>query len=343
MFDESETYLAELNKLNQYKFESEEKVLKDVQNGRFYKSLVLTDRAVLAQRKIALKETLGRGCYSKVKEAYDLNHLRPIAVKIIDCSKAPKDFQEKFLPRELDVWPKVTHPNVITMYDYIINANKIYMILEFANGGDLLSYIQRINGPVPDKDCKLWMKQICNAVGYLHERNIIHRDLKLENLLIDSNRNIKLCDFGFSKDLNLLGNDDLSRTYCGSKAYASPEILLGQPYDPKKADIWAIGVIFFIFLTGNMPFKEDKCNQVILNQHKTLKLVWSKNAKVSTTAKNLIKTIFTFDWVKRPSIQDLVDSEWLSLSQETTCTYEYNLRSRFRNTNRRIDDNKTCY
>ncbi|RMZ93992.1 testis-specific serine threonine- kinase 3-like, partial [Brachionus plicatilis] len=94
MLSESETYLSELNKLSQFKYESEEKVVKDVQNGRYYKSLVLTDRAVLAQHKIVLKETLGRGCYSKVKEAFDLSKLRPVAVKIIDCSKAPKDFQE---------------------------------------------------------------------------------------------------------------------------------------------------------------------------------------------------------------------------------------------------------
>ena len=226
MLSESESYLVELNRLNQFKYESEEKLVKDVQNGRYYQSLVLTDRAVLAQHKIVLKETLGSGCYSKVKEAFDLSRLRPVAVKIIDCSKAPKDFQEKFLPRELDVWPKVIHPNVITMFDYIINAHKIYMLLEYANGGDLLSYIQKINGPVSDKDCKNWMKQICSAVSYLHERNIIHRDLKLENLLMDSNRNIKLCDFGFSKDLNSLESENLSRTYCGSKAYASPGIVL---------------------------------------------------------------------------------------------------------------------
>ncbi|RMZ95513.1 testis-specific serine threonine- kinase 3-like [Brachionus plicatilis] len=226
------------------------------------------------------------------------------------------------------------------MYDYIINAHKIYMILEYANGGDLLSYIQKINGPVADKDCRNWMKQICSAVGYLHHRNIIHRDLKLENLLMDSSRNIKLCDFGFSKDLNSLDSDNLSRTYCGSKAYASPEILLGEPYDPKKADIWAIGVIFFIFLTGNMPFKEDKCNQIILNQHKSLKLIWSKN-KVATNAKHLIKLIFTFDWTKRPNIEEIINSEWLNLCPETTCTYQYNLRSRIRN--RRIEDTKNCY
>ena len=124
--------------------------------------------------------------------------------------------------------------------------------------------------------------------------------------------------------------------------FCQTEILLGQPYDPKKADIWAIGVIFFIFLTGNMPFKEDKCNQIILSQHKSLKLIWSKN-KVPINAKNLIKLIFTFDWTKRPSIEEINKSEWFNLSTENNCMYEYNLRSRIRSKNRRIEDTKNCY
>ena len=219
-FDES-AYLCDLNLLNKYQHEVEEKVAKD-EFGKTVKTYDFTDRAILAQNKILLKETIGRGSYSKVKEAYDLKNLRQVAVKIIDLSKAPADFQEKFLPRELEIWPKVNHPNVITMYHYIMRPSKIYMILEYACGGDMLSYIQKLSGPVPDKDCKLWMRQSCSALQYLHQNNIIHRDLKLENLLIDSKRNIKLCDFGFSKDLNKLTNEELSRTYCGSKAYASP-------------------------------------------------------------------------------------------------------------------------
>jgi serine kinase len=210
-----------MTQLSQYKNEVEEKYTKD-EVGKIIKGYMYTDRAVLAQHNIVLGETIGRGSYSKVKEAYDMVNMRQVAVKIIDLTKAPKDFQEKFLPRELEIWPKVNHPNVITMYDCILRSTKIYMILEYACGGDMLSYIQKLSGPVPDKDCKLWMRQICSALQYLHQNNIIHRDLKLENLLIDSKRNIKLCDFGFSKDLNTVSADELSRTYCGSKAYASP-------------------------------------------------------------------------------------------------------------------------
>ncbi len=114
----------------------------------------------------------------------------------------------------------MAHPNVITMHDYILSSQKIYMILEYANGGDMLTLIQQLNGPLSETDTKFWINQICNAVEYLHQNEISHRDLKLENLLIDSARNIKLCDFGFSKEMSIL--NELSMTYCGSKAYASP-------------------------------------------------------------------------------------------------------------------------
>ena len=205
-----------------YKNEKYEKKLSKDQSGHLIKHYSHTDRAILAQNKILLRDTIGRGSYSKVKEAYDLNNLRQIAVKIIDCTKAPKDFLEKFMPRELNIWPKIEHPHIIQMYKYFLNEDKIYMILEYANGGDMLSYIQNIKGPIPEKECRVWMKQICLAVHYLHQKGIIHRDLKLENLLIDSNKNIKLCDFGFSKDVSHLSTDELCKTYCGSKAYASP-------------------------------------------------------------------------------------------------------------------------
>ncbi|CAF3981188.1 unnamed protein product, partial [Rotaria sp. Silwood1] len=137
-------------------------------------------------------------------------------------------------------------------------------ILEFASQGDLLTYVQRV-GTIPEQKRILWSYQLCNAVKYLHELELVHRDLKLENLLLDINDNMKLCDFGFSKDV-LKSKEYLSKTYCGSRAYVSPEILLGLPYDAKKADIWAIGVILYIFVTGVMPFKEDKNNQLILKQ-----------------------------------------------------------------------------
>lgn len=326
-------YLSKIMLICKYQNEREEHYYYD-ENGKIVKTLIKTDRALLASKRILLSDTIGKGSYSKVKQAFDLNTNKKIAIKIIDREKAPKDFQEKFLPREIDIWSRINHNSIIKMYDNFLNERKIYMLIEYAHNGDLLNHIQCLGGPVSSAWCKIWMYQLCDAVSYLHQLNIIHRDLKLENLLLDSNNNIKIADFGFSCDIST--SQSLSETYCGSKAYAPPEILLGQPYDPKKADVWAIGVILFIFLTGNMPFKEDACNQIILEQHKMLKFCWGKKTNISTQTKQFVKWIFTFEWKKRPSITDIIKNQYLiSLSDTSTPTntsivnkQQYNLRRR---------------
>jgi testis-specific serine kinase len=215
--------------IHRYRYEIENKSFKQTQITtttspiQKIETYTPTDRAVMARQNIALCATLGKGSYSKVKLAYDLNTKMKIAIKIIDRSMAPKDFQEKFLPRELALWPKVKHSNIIQMYRYIINEHKIFILLEYADNGDMLSFIQKTNQPVEEKCLKKWMKQICEAVEYLHSLTISHRDLKLENIILDSFNNIKLCDFGFAKEEEEGGESkNLSQTYCGSKAYASP-------------------------------------------------------------------------------------------------------------------------
>ncbi|KAK3611336.1 hypothetical protein CHS0354_029988 [Potamilus streckersoni] len=238
-----------------------------------------TYRAVLSRRNYLVKQTLGSGSYSKVKLAYYLEgDPTKWAVKIIDRSKAPKDFQARFLPRELSIWPKLRHPNIIRMVEMFEDDHRVYMILEYAENGDVLRYIQK-TGAIKDALARIWIRQVCDAVRYLHEQNISHRDLKLENLLLESAYNIKICDFGFVKD-NC--TDELSKTYCGSKSYAAPEILRGEPYDPKKADIWAIGVILYIFITGKMPFDESKGNHGVLEEQRKLNFPWHKFRNVTS-------------------------------------------------------------
>lgn len=268
-----------------------------------------TYRAILAKRGFLVKHTLGSGSYSKVKFAHCFEHAErtKVAVKIIDRTKAPKDFQHRFLPREMDIWPRLRHPHIIRMLDMFEDNRRVYMILEYADNGDVLRYIQR-NGAIKDVIARSWTRQIAEAVRYLHEQNITHRDLKLENLLLDNSNTIKICDFGFVKEDC---NRDLSRTYCGSKSYAAPEILKGEPYDPRKADIWAIGVILYIFVTGKMPFDESKGNQGVLEEHKRLNFPWQKFKKnVSDECRSLILWLFSYDYKGRPDIYELLGSPW---------------------------------
>ncbi|XP_046579892.1 testis-specific serine/threonine-protein kinase 2-like [Haliotis rubra] len=267
-----------------------------------------TYRAILARKGYLVRRTLGSGSYSKVKLAYCFSKEREkVAVKIVDRLKAPKDFQSKFLPRELDIWPQMRHRNIVTMMDMFDDGRRIYMILEYSENGDVLRYIQK-SGALSEPLAKCWICQVCDAVSYLHDQNITHRDLKLENLLLDKNYFIKLCDFGFVKgDCT----KDLSRTYCGSKSYAAPEILKGEPYEPKKSDIWAIGVILYIFITGKMPFDESKGNSGVLDEQRRLDFPWQKYKKVTEASKALVLWIFQYEYRCRPDIVAVLSCMWL--------------------------------
>lgn len=148
---------------------------------------------------------------------------------------------------------------------------------------------------------------MCKAVDYLHNQNITHRDLKLENLLLDQNYNIKITDFGFVTSNKKC---ELSQTYCGTKSYASPEILRGEPYDPRKADTWAIGVILYIMGTSRMPFDESRGIKRIIEDQKRLNLSWGKSQKISRDCRHLLKRLFTYAYISRPSVHDILSNRW---------------------------------
>ncbi len=156
-----------------------------------------------------------------------------------------------------------------------------------------------------------WASQLCDAVSYLHDRDIAHRDLKLENLLLDTSNNIKLTDFGFVK-----GNSSqaLSKTFCGSRSYASPEILKGVAYQPTKADVWAATSIIYIIATGRMPFDETKATPVLLKDHKHLN-IWGFD-KLSEQFASLIRFGFNFDYPFRPTIRQLQGHQWFNGSTQ---------------------------
>lgn len=268
-----------------------------------------TYRAVLAKKGLLVRQTLGSGSYSKVKLALCLENYEfpKAAVKIIDRNKAPRDFQTRFLPRELSIWPRMVHKNIARMHEMFEDNYRVYMVLEFAENGDVLRFIQK-SGAIKGHLARTWIHQVCDAVRYLHNQDITHRDLKLENLLLDHAFNIKICDFGFVKSHSM---KELSKTYCGSKSYASPEILRGEPYDPKKADIWAIGVILYIFITGKMPFDESKGNQGVLEEQKRLNFPWQKFKYVTTEIKDLILSLFQSNYADRPDINGILDTDWI--------------------------------
>jgi len=277
------------------------------------------DEEELRKRGYLLGKTLGEGSYAKVKAGYHQNAKRKCALKIINRRKAPREFQNKFLPRELSVMKRVKHENIVMLYEIIVFGDKIVMVLELAGHGDLLEYI-KLRGALDERRSRRMLSQITSAIEYLHARNIVHRDLKCENILLDRNNNIKVSDFGFSKELVVGGAP--SCTFCGSSAYASPEILQGKPYCAKASDMWSIGVILYIMACGKMPFDDNSIKRLIKDQLGQ-KIEWPSGGQqppLSNQLKALIRWMLQPVVSRRATVTDVKNSFWLVLGQVKEAT-----------------------
>ena len=151
---------------------------------------------------------------------------------------------------------EMKHPNAIEVYDIIRSNNRIYIFMEFAGNGDLTDYLRKHNELKEDL-ASVWFTQVCEAVHYLHVIiHMAHRDIKLDNILLDGKYNCKLTDFGFADlimdDVNI--DDVVSETYCGTVPYYSPQLTARKPYNPFKADVWAMGVVMYAILHNHFPF-----------------------------------------------------------------------------------------
>ncbi|XP_030044139.1 testis-specific serine/threonine-protein kinase 4 [Microcaecilia unicolor] len=218
-----------------------------------------------------------------------------------------------FLPQVMKV---LRHKNLISFYQAIETTSRMYMVLELAQGGDVLEKIQAL-GPLEEALAGKWFSQLTLGMGYIHSKGIVHRDLKLENLLLDTAENIKISNFGFSKltaassiggprNLNCFSN--LSQTYCGSYAYACPEILLGNPYNPFLADVWSMGVILYALLTGHLPFDDTNLRK-LLKEMQT-EVSFPQKEKVCQESKVLVWKMLT-PAPHRITILDVLRSPWV--------------------------------
>ena len=210
----------------------------------------LPKATVLEMHGYQVGKTIGSGSYATVKEAVSSKHKCKVAIKIISKKRAPDDYLRKFLPREIDVIKYLRHPSLVLFYQCIETTNRMYLIMELAPKGDLLDEI-RGKKHIPEAQAAFWFAQLTNGIEYIHEKGVVHRDLKCENLILDARNNLKITDFGFARaGMKPKGGQYLlSETYCGSYAYAPPEILTGTPYPPQMADIWSSGVILYVMVS----------------------------------------------------------------------------------------------
>ncbi|XP_069789837.1 testis-specific serine/threonine-protein kinase 1-like [Narcine bancroftii] len=286
----------------------------------------MDDGEVLKKRGYTLGIHLGEGMYAKVKCAYSELLEANVAIKIIDRRKAPADFQKKFLPRELEILALLRHRYVIRTYEIFETSDgKIYIVMELGEQGDLLDFI-KARGALPEQMARTMFRQLALAVQYCHEMDVVHRDLKCENILLDKDFNIKLSDFGFSKRCvtDDLGRPLLSKTFCGSPAYAAPEIIQAIPYHPKVCDIWSLGVILFVMVCGSMPYNDTHIKKMLRLQ-KEHRVDFPHSAPVPGDCRDLIYRMLHPTMRKRLTIGEVLEHAWLISTRKMSKTVEATL------------------
>ncbi|KAJ8725162.1 hypothetical protein PYW07_016120 [Mythimna separata] len=275
-----------------------------------------SDLMVLQEKGFVLEKMIGEGSYAKVYKAthfFDETRHMVLACKVIDTAVAPRDYLTKFLPRELDVLIRINHPHIVNVSTIFQRRAKYFVFLRYAENGDLLDFITQ-NGAVPENQSRLWMRQILSAIYYIHTMNIAHRDLKCENILITSNYNVKLTDFGFSRNVFARGQHIVSETYCGSLSYAAPEVLKGVPYLPKLADMWSVGIILYTMLNKALPFNETSVKRLY---EKQVMRKWRFRTNVvnslSTECKQQVTALIEPDPALRPAAGSLFSAPWIMM------------------------------
>ncbi|KAL7986804.1 hypothetical protein Chor_013087 [Crotalus horridus] len=273
---------------------------------------IMDDAAILKKRGYIMGGNLGEGSYAKVKSAFSERLKFDVAIKIIDRKKAPPDFLERFLPREIDILAKVNHHSIIKTYEIFETSNgKVYIVMELGVQGDLLEFI-KLKGEMPEDIARKMFRQLGTAIKYCHDNDIVHRDLKCENLLLDKDYHIKLSDFGFAK--RLVRDEDgkiiYSKTFCGSAAYAAPEVLQGIPYEPKIYDMWSLGVILYIMVCGSMPYDDSNIRKMLRLQ-KEHRVHFPKSKNLTIECKDLIYRMLQPDVSRRLRIEEVLSHIWM--------------------------------
>ncbi|XP_070508420.1 serine/threonine-protein kinase MARK2-like isoform X9 [Chironomus tepperi] len=258
--------------------------------------------------KYRLLKTIGKGNFAKVKLAKHVPTGKEVAIKIIDKTQLnPTSLQKLF--REVRIMKMLDHPNIVKLFQVIQTDKTLYLVMEYASGGEVFDYLV-MHGRMKEKEARAKFRQIVSAVQYLHQKRIIHRDLKAENLLLDSEMNIKIADFGFSNEFTPGNKLD---TFCGSPPYAAPELFQGRKYDGPEVDVWSLGVILYTLVSGSLPFDGTTLREL---RERVLRGKYRIPFYISTDCENLLRKFLVLNPAKRASLEQIMKDKWMNMGYE---------------------------
>ena len=267
---------------------------------------------VLASKGFRVLEKCGSGNYAKVYKIRSPDD-KDYAVKIIDLSKTSKNYRVRFLPRELEILARLQHRSIVQIYEILQSSKMIFIFMEYTPNGTVADFLRQFRA-IPEYVCKPMFSQIVEALHYMHSLWIAHRDLKLENILIDKYGQPKLTDFSYSLvcQKDEMGNLIPSRTFCGSLPYIPPEVLQEHEYDPRVADVWSIGVCLYVMLNDGLPFKfHDIASMLQCQLTKNWKFKARVATQISDVAKDLVTRMLEPDVKLRITCAEIVIHPWI--------------------------------
>nr|XP_020455755.1 serine/threonine-protein kinase SIK2 isoform X2 [Monopterus albus] len=252
-----------------------------------------------------IERTLGKGNFAVVKLARHRITKTEVAIKIIDKTQLDAVNLEKIY-REVQIMKMLDHPHIIKLYQVMETKNMLYLVTEYAKNGEIFDYLAK-HGRLSEMEARRKFWQILSAVEYCHNRNIVHRDLKAENLLLDGHMNIKIADFGFG---NFFQPGEPLATWCGSPPYAAPEVFEGQQYEGPQLDIWSMGVVLYVLVCGALPF--DGPTLPVLRQ-RVLEGRFRIPYFMTEDCEHLIRRMLVLDPSKRLSVVQIKEHKWMAL------------------------------
>ena len=251
---------------------------------------------------------LGTGAYGRVYLVSHNETKEEYALKVIEKKKLLSMYGNcDIIHNEIKIHSKLEHANIIRLYSVKETPKEINIIMEYAKNGNLYQLISRNKSGFSEQKAFRYFIQVVNAVYFLHENQIIHRDIKPENLLISENGTIKLCDFGWAKQLTLKNRS----SYCGTVEYMAPEIIESENYD-YSVDIWSLGILLYELLMGHSPFKDKTIKNTIVN----IKLHDLKfDKEISHDCKDLINKLLEVNKEKRFNIKDILTHNFVKKNE----------------------------
>lgn len=295
-------------------------------------------------RDFDIGRPLGRGKFGCVYLAREKSAKYIVALKVLFKSQLSKAGVEHQLRREIEIQSHLRHPNILRLYGYFYDDNRVYLILEFASGGELYKQLQKEETFTEEKTAR-YIRQLAGALSYCHNKHVIHRDIKPENLLLGEKGELKIADFGWS----VHAPTNRRQTLCGTLDYLPPEMIEGKEHN-YAVDVWSLGVLMYEFLVGNPPFEAHGHNETY---RRISRVDLRIPSFVSREAKNLMKLLLRKEPRQRLQLDKVLQHPFItkyhrskkrpgsSLSRSVTRHNSSSLNNKNKNKNKMTKKNPT--